>query len=48
MGELLFAMVNVARALGVDPETALRATSAKFRAAIDERGWDGSDHTGTD
>ncbi len=48
MGELLFAMANVARALGVDPETALRATSAKFRAAIDERGWDGSEHTGTD
>jgi uncharacterized protein YabN with tetrapyrrole methylase and pyrophosphatase domain len=48
MGELLFAMVNVARLLGVEPETALRARSAKFRAAIDERGWDGSEHTGTD
>ena len=48
MGELLFAMVNVARALGIEPETALRARAAKFRAAIDERGWDGSEHTGTD
>ena len=32
VGELLFALVNVARALGVDPETALRARAARFRA----------------
>ena len=48
IGELLFAMVNVARALGVEPETALRARAAKFRMAIDEHGWDGSGPTGTD
>jgi MazG family protein len=31
MGDLLFTMVNVARLLGVDPETALKASSRKFR-----------------
>jgi nucleoside triphosphate diphosphatase len=29
-GDLLFAMANVARHLGIDPEAALRATNAKF------------------
>jgi len=49
LGDLLFAVVNVARKLKVDPELALRASSGKFRARIetavklaasDGRSWD--------
>ena len=38
VGELLFAVVGVSRALGVDPETALLARSGRFRAEVGERG----------
>jgi tetrapyrrole methylase family protein/MazG family protein len=38
VGELLFSLANVARLLGVDPETALRARSGSFRRAVEERG----------
>jgi len=31
LGDLLFAAINVARLLGVDPETALKASNRKFR-----------------
>lgn len=32
LGDVLFSMVNIARHLGVDPESALRAAAAKFRS----------------
>lgn len=38
VGELLFAAVGVARALGVDPETALLSRSAAFRREVESRG----------
>jgi tetrapyrrole methylase family protein / MazG family protein len=38
IGELLFALVNLARTLGIDPESALRARASKFRLAVEERG----------
>jgi tetrapyrrole methylase family protein/MazG family protein len=38
LGELLFSLVNVARALGVDPESALRARTTSYRKAIEEVG----------
>jgi XTP/dITP diphosphohydrolase len=38
IGELLFSLVNLARAMGVDPESALRAKAAAFRAAVDAQG----------
>ncbi len=44
LGDLLFAVVNVARFLSVDPEAALRATNLKFRRrfAVIERAFRGS------
>jgi uncharacterized protein YabN with tetrapyrrole methylase and pyrophosphatase domain len=38
LGEVLFSLANVARSLGVDPETALRARAARFRASVEQRG----------
>ncbi len=35
LGDVLFAMVNVARKLRVDPELALRAASDRFRSRVD-------------
>ena len=42
-GDLLFALVNVARKMGIDAEGALRASNAKFRrrfARIEEAAWE--------
>ena len=36
LGDLLFAVVNVARHLDVDAETALRAATTKFRARFQQ------------
>ncbi len=38
VGELLFALVNLARSLGVDPETALRIKATSFRRLVETRG----------
>jgi tetrapyrrole methylase family protein/MazG family protein len=38
LGDLLFSLANVARQLGVDPETALRARAGGFRSSVEERG----------
>src|SRR5579862_5104585 len=38
LGDVLFACVNVARRLNVDPELELRAATARFRARVDEAG----------
>jgi tetrapyrrole methylase family protein/MazG family protein len=38
VGELLFSLVNVARLLGVDPETALRARAVRFRHRVEALG----------
>ena len=32
-GDVLFALVNVGRRMGIDAESALRASNAKFRAS---------------
>ena len=42
-GDLLFALVNVARKMGIDAEAALRASNAKFRrrfAQIERAAWE--------
>lgn len=38
IGELLFSLVNLARILGVDPESALRARAAAFRTTVEALG----------
>jgi uncharacterized protein YabN with tetrapyrrole methylase and pyrophosphatase domain len=35
---LLFALVNLARSVGVDPETALRIKAASFRTLVETHG----------
>jgi tetrapyrrole methylase family protein/MazG family protein len=42
-GDLLFALVNVARKMGIDAEAALRASNAKFRtrfAKVEQGAWE--------
>ena len=38
IGDLLFSLVNLARAMGVDPESALRVRAAAFRSSVDAVG----------
>jgi len=38
VGDLLFSLVGVSRAVGVDPETALLARAAAFRAEVEQEG----------
>ncbi|MGH9098303.1 MAG: MazG nucleotide pyrophosphohydrolase domain-containing protein [Acidimicrobiales bacterium] len=38
IGDLLFSLVNLARAMGVDPESALRVRASAFRASVDALG----------
>lgn len=38
IGDLLFSLAGLARALGVDPENALRARAARFRAEVETQG----------
>jgi tetrapyrrole methylase family protein/MazG family protein len=38
IGDLLFSLVNLARAMGVDPESALRVRAAAFRSSVDALG----------
>jgi MazG family protein len=38
LGDVLFAVVNVARRLNVDPELELRAAAARFRGRVEEAG----------
>jgi ATP diphosphatase len=37
VGDLLFGLADLARRVGVDPETALRARAREFRRQIEER-----------
>jgi tetrapyrrole methylase family protein/MazG family protein len=38
VGDLLFSLANVARQVGVDPETALRARAGRFRSEVEAQG----------
>ena len=38
LGDVLFAAVNVARKLKLDPELALRSASVRFRSRVQRRG----------